>query len=64
MNVKSLIVILSALLCARDAISYLACENYPYSDFLDADLREMSRDLNRMIVRVNNKMDEMISRTE
>ena len=64
MNAKSLIVILSALQLARDTISYLACENCPHSDFLDADLQEMSRDLNRMIARVNNKMDEMISRTE
>jgi hypothetical protein len=64
MNVKSLIVILSAIQHARDTILYLACENCPHSDFLDADLQEIFCDLNRMIVRVNNKMDEIISRTE
>lgn len=58
MNEKALDVILDALRHARDTVEFLACENYPYTDFHDKRLKKIFYDLNDMNIKVTKIIDE------
>ena len=57
MTKKELTVILKALSHAQDVIEELACENFPRTEFKDADFRGMFYRLNDMCISVNKKLE-------
>ena len=59
MSNKELRVIFNALDNAQTAIEELCAENYPYTEFPDADFRHMFYALNDMCIKVHRKMDAL-----
>lgn len=57
MTKKELNVILKALDHAQEVIEDLACENYPWTQFEDPELRDMFYRINDMCITVNRKME-------
>lgn len=56
MTVKELNCIYSSVWNAKEIIENLACENYPYTEFEDKQMRKMFYDLNRMCITINRKI--------
>lgn len=54
---KEMKVILLAVRSAKESISTLACENYPYGKFEDAEFRKMFYELNDMCIAIGEKID-------
>lgn len=59
MDRKSLIVIQNCVRNAKNTIEHLACDNYPYTEFYDSELREMFYSLNDFCIKLSNKIDEL-----
>lgn len=59
MNEKALRTIYNCISNAKDAIEMLACENYPFTEFMDADLGEMFYQLNSMCIAVTRKIEAL-----
>ena len=57
MTKKELNVIWKALNHAQEVIEDLACENYPWTQFEDPDLRDMFYRINDMCITVNKKLE-------
>lgn len=57
MTKKELNVILKSLDHAQEVIEDLACENYPWTQFEDPELRDMFYRINDMCITVNRKME-------
>lgn len=59
MNVKALWTIYNCISNAQDAIEMLACENYPYTEFVDKELGDMFYQLNSMCIAVTKKIEAL-----
>ena len=56
MTKKELCVIQDCIRAARNSIENLACENYPYSEFCDLDIKDMYYRLVDMSILLTRKM--------
>lgn len=57
MTVKEMKCVYAAISNAQYAIEQLACENYPYTEFEDEDVREMFYTLNSFCISIRKKID-------
>ena len=58
MTKKELCVIQDCIRAAQNSIKNLACENYPYSEFCDPDIKDMYYHLNDMCRLLTRKEEE------
>lgn len=59
MTPKELTIIQNCIRNAKASIEVLACDNYPFSEFKDPDLRDMFYSLNDMSQAITRKLEEM-----
>ena len=57
MTKKEMKVIQSGIRNVKDIIEELACENYPFAEFCDPDLRDMFYSLNGMALLLDRKIE-------
>ena len=46
----------AALNCASDIIQHLCTEDYPATDFVDKEIKEMFYELNSMVLKIYDKL--------
>lgn len=59
MDEKRLEAIYGAVRHAKETVEVLACENFPYTNFEDDDLRKMFYDLNDMCILLSQKIRDL-----
>ena len=57
MTVKEMECVFSAIWHAKETIENLACENYPYTEFVDSDFCKMFYTLNEMNIAISKKIE-------
>jgi len=64
MTIKEMRCVQDAIRHAKDAISELGCENYPYTPIQDEDLRKMFYALNDMCITISEKIHDAEEETQ